>query len=41
MEENRLNGLALLNIHSNINLNINDVINRYAKTRTRRTEFLL
>ena len=41
MEENRLNGLSLLNIHNNINLNINDVINRYVKTRIRRTEFLL
>ena len=32
MEENRLKGLALLYINNNINLSIDDVIDRYAKT---------
>lgn len=41
MEEDRLVALALLNIHRDIGLDPNKVIDRYAKTRNHRWEFTL
>lgn len=36
MTENRLNGLALLNIHKEINVDINNIITRFATSKPRR-----
>lgn len=39
--EERLNGLSLLNIHHDINVSVDQVIDRYAKTRKHRLDFVL
>lgn len=41
MGEERLTGLALLNIHKDIAINIDDIITRYAKTKQRRFNFVI
>ncbi|XP_050513305.1 52 kDa repressor of the inhibitor of the protein kinase-like [Diabrotica virgifera virgifera] len=41
MVEERLVGLALMNIHHDIHINIDKVIDRYAHTRTHRLDFVL
>ena len=38
MSEDRLNGLALLNVHKEIEINIADIINKFAGTGNRRLE---
>lgn len=41
MEQERLTGLALLNIHRDINVSPENIVNRYAKIRKHRDEFVL
>jgi len=41
MDENRLNGLALMLCHRDIEVSVNNVIDRFAKCRSRRMEFSL
>ena len=40
MSEDRLNSLALLNVHKEIEINIADIINKFAGTGNRRLELL-
>ena len=40
MSEDRLNGLAFLNVHKEIEINIADIINKFAGTGNRRLELL-
>ncbi|KAF2893828.1 hypothetical protein ILUMI_12347, partial [Ignelater luminosus] len=39
--EDRLNGLALMSIHRDINLNNEQILDEFAKIQTRRTDFVL
>lgn len=41
MSQERLTSLALLHVHHNIDLDVEKVITRYAKTREHRSEFVL
>ena len=41
MSQERLSGLALLNINRKIDINIDDVIDRFANSGSRKLEFLL
>jgi len=41
MEEERLIGLAILNVHRDIAVNIDKVIGRFAKSKTRLVDFVL
>ena len=41
MTEDRLTGLALLYVHRDITVNIENVINRYANSKNRRLEFVV
>lgn len=41
MTDDRLTGLALLNIHYEMNINIENIIDRFAKSATRRNEFIM
>lgn len=41
MKEERLNGLALLHVHNDIKLDLDAIIDRYAKTHKHRLEFIL
>lgn len=41
MVEDRLNGLALMHIHREIAIDINKVIDRFAKSKSRRINFIL
>ena len=40
MSEDRLNGLALLNVHKEIEINTADIINKFAGTGNRRLGLL-
>lgn len=40
MSENRLNGLALLNVHKEIEIDIADIVNKFSNTGNRRLKFL-
>ena len=40
MTEERLNGLALLSIHRDIDLNMDDIINRFARKNERRMSLI-
>lgn len=41
MSEERLTGLALLNLHRDIDVSIDDVIDRFARKKNRRLEFIV
>lgn len=41
MDEDRFTGLALLHIHRDIILNVNDVINRFSKEKKRIIDLIL
>ena len=41
MSEDHLNGLALLNIYYDLEVDPEDIINRYAKKRNHRIEFVI
>lgn len=41
MSEDRLDGLALMNIHWNVKINVEKVIDRFAKNRNHRIDFVL
>ena len=41
MDEDRLVGLALMNIHKEEEIDVNEVIDIFAKSKTRRLEFVL
>jgi len=41
MGQERLTGLALLNIHHTIIISIDDVINRFSNTKNRNIDFVL
>ena len=41
MRENRLNGLALLNIHKQIDVKPEDVLDMFSKPNTRKLELFL
>jgi len=41
MEEERLIGFAILNVHRDIAVNIEKVIDRFAKSKTRLVDFVL
>jgi len=41
MGEERLTGLALLNVHRDISVSVDNVIDRFAKSQTRRLDFVL
>jgi hypothetical protein len=41
MVEDRLNGLELLHIHADIEINVDNIIERFANQGTHRLEFIL
>lgn len=41
MREDRLTGLALLNVHRDIEVNIEEVVNRFARKKTRKLDFVI
>lgn len=41
MVEDRLTGLALLHIHKNVPIDVNDVITRYGRSRKRKIDFVI
>ena len=41
MTENRLVGLALLNVHRDIPVNVENVIERFANSKNRKLDFVL
>ncbi|KYN15041.1 52 kDa repressor of the inhibitor of the protein kinase [Trachymyrmex cornetzi] len=41
MAQERLSGLALLNIHKNINLDVDEIINKFSKKKNRKIDFVI